>query len=135
MVKKNKIKLLEIKEEELENAAFIFLERKLEVLRGKTQVHKDQRSARPVTDYGGAFKLLFTGFNICSCFNIIQEQKQGHTFDAFNLVHKRKDKHKSWIDDAFEQMGAKISQELIQLVATHGDETPELRLQAYVTWW
>ncbi|KAL2559048.1 uncharacterized protein Fot_03787 [Forsythia ovata] len=64
------------------------------------------------------------------------EQKHGHTPDpieAFNLVHKRKDKHKSWIDDAFEQMGAKISQELTGLVATHGDETPELRLQAYVT--
>ncbi|KAL2545444.1 uncharacterized protein Fot_14677 [Forsythia ovata] len=64
------------------------------------------------------------------------EQKHGHTPDpieAFNLVHKRKDKHKSWIDDASEQMGAKISQELTGLVATHGEETPKLRLQAYVT--
>ncbi|KAL2494916.1 Uncharacterized protein Fot_38673 [Forsythia ovata] len=65
-----------------------------------------------------------------------EKQKHSHTPDpieAFNLFHKRKDNHKSWIDDAYEQMGANISQELTQLVATHGEETPELRLQAYVT--
>ncbi|KAL2520702.1 hypothetical protein Fot_24625 [Forsythia ovata] len=49
------------------------------------------------------------------------EQKHGHTPDpieAFNLVYKKKDKHKSWIDEASELMG-----ELTQLVATHGEET------------
>ncbi|KAL2554184.1 hypothetical protein Fot_07803 [Forsythia ovata] len=36
------------------------------------------------------------------------EQKHCHTPDlieAFNLIYKRKDKHKSWIDDASKQMG------------------------------
>ncbi|KAL2535924.1 uncharacterized protein Fot_17315 [Forsythia ovata] len=75
------------------------------------------------------------------------EQKHSHTPDpieAFNLVHKRKDNHKSWIDDASEQMGyilrdkiylcrLRYHRSLTQLVSTHGEETPELKLQAYVT--
>ncbi|KAL6280381.1 hypothetical protein ACE6H2_017262 [Prunus campanulata] len=63
------------------------------------------------------------------------EQEHGRAPDPiefFDLVHKRHDENNSWIDDASEQIANKISQELTQLVTTHGEETSELRLQAYV---
>ncbi|KAL2468742.1 Uncharacterized protein Fot_50318 [Forsythia ovata] len=59
-------------------------------------------------------------------FSFEYKQKHGHTpnpIEAFNFVHKRKDKHKSWIDDAYEQMG------LLSMTS----RPPELRFQAYVT--
>ncbi|ONK68503.1 uncharacterized protein A4U43_C05F12440 [Asparagus officinalis] len=50
----------------------------------------------------------------------------------FYIVHKRRDENKSWIDDASEELAVKISRELTSLVETHGEETSELRQQAYV---
>ncbi|ONK64601.1 uncharacterized protein A4U43_C07F27840, partial [Asparagus officinalis] len=58
------------------------------------------------------------------------EKKHGRKPDPvemFYIVHKRRDKNKSWIDDASEELA-----ELTSLVETHGEETSELRQQAYV---
>ncbi|XP_020268232.1 uncharacterized protein LOC109843691 [Asparagus officinalis] len=63
------------------------------------------------------------------------EKKHGRKPDPiemFYIVHKRRDENKSWIDDASEELAVKISRELTSLVETHGEETSELRQQAYV---
>ncbi|ONK67319.1 uncharacterized protein A4U43_C06F18910 [Asparagus officinalis] len=59
-----------------------------------------------------------------------KEKKHGRKPDPiemFYIVHKRQDENKSWIDDASEELA-----ELTSLVETHGEETSELRQQAYV---
>ncbi|ONK82021.1 uncharacterized protein A4U43_C01F35320 [Asparagus officinalis] len=64
-----------------------------------------------------------------------KEKKHGRKPDPiemFYIVHKRRDENKSWIDDASEELAVKISRELTSLVETHGEETSELRQQAYV---